>query len=166
MHTLEIEALTASAFAPFGQVIETAGAEVRVINEGTTRRFHDLCAVDVEAEGGRAILSLFRAARRPDPILVRMMERHPLASQAFYPLGGDDWLVVVCADKDGAPDLDTLRCFRASGCQGVNVARGVWHHPLLVLTPSQDFLVLDRDGPGDNLEERWFDDDARVIEPI
>lgn len=166
MHTLEIEALTASAFAPFGQVIETAGAEVRVINEGTTRRFHDLCAVDALAEGGRPVMSVFRAASRAAPILVRMMERHPLASQAFFPLSEHDWLVVVCEDKAGAPDLNTLRCFRASGWQGVNYARGVWHHPLLVLAPSQDFLVVDRDGPGENLEERWFEEQARAIEPI
>ena len=28
-----------------------------------------------------------------------------------------------------------------------------WHHPLLVLADASPFLVVDRGGPGDNLEE-------------
>ena len=166
MKSLAIEPLSAAAFEPFGDVIETAGAEVRIINEGTTRRFHDLAAIDVAAEGGAPILSVFRAAARAQPIQIRMVESHPLASQAFFPLSQQDWLVVVCEDNGGEPALDTLRCFQATGWQGVNYARGVWHHPLLALAPSQDFLVVDRDGPGANLEERWFDHDPRVIEPV
>ena len=46
-----------------------------------------------------------------------------------------------------------LKAFRASGRQGVNYARGVWHHPLLVLDRGSRFLIVDRKGPGDNLEE-------------
>ena len=43
----------------------------------------------------------------------------------------------------------------ASGRQGVNYARNAWHHPLLVLEESR-FLVVDRKGPGKNLEEVWL----------
>jgi ureidoglycolate lyase len=32
----------------------------------------------------------------------------------------------------------------------------VWHHPLLVLNADCRFLVVDRKGPGNNLEEVWF----------
>ena len=152
---LPVEPLTKEAFAPFGDVIETTGAEQLYINEGTTVRFHDLAALDLGQEGGRPLVSVFRATPRPIPIAVRMMERHPLGSQAFYPLAPEDWLVVVCAGGD-RPDQSTLRCFRASGRQGVNYRAGTWHHPLLVLQP-QDFLVIDRGGPGDNLDEVWFD---------
>lgn len=155
---LTIEPLTKQAFAPFGNVIETAGAQELSINEGTTTRFHDLAAVDVRRECGKPILSVFRATPRLQPILIRMVERHPLGSQAFYPLADQAWLVVVCNGVD-APDPATLRCFQASGAQGVNYLPGTWHHPLLVLQP-QDFLVVDRDGPGDNLEEVWFEDKA------
>ena len=160
---LKIEPLTRAAFAPFGEVLETAGAELRRINEGTTERFHALAHADVSAGGGKAIVSLLRANRRPLPILIRMMERHPLGSQAFHPLSREDWLVVV---GEGAkrPEPDTLRCFRASGSQGVNYGRNVWHHPVLNLALLQDFLVIDREGPGENLEECWFDEaDQRVI---
>lgn len=156
---LAIEPLTNAGFARYGEVIGTDGAERRTINEGTTERFHALAHADVAAEGGTAILSLFRAKRRPFPFHVRMLERHPLGSQAFYPLTNDDWLVVV-GDGAARPDPATIRCFRASGGQGVNYARNTWHHPLLVLRPVQDFLVMDRAGPGNNLEEYWFEAEA------
>lgn len=152
--SLPVEPLTKEAFAPFGEVIERADAQRLLINEGTTVRFHDLAAVDVGRDGGHPLISIFRAEPRTAPIAIRMMERHPLGSQAFYPLTKQDWLVVVCRGH-AAPDTATLRCFRASGEQGVNYRPNTWHHPLLVLQP-QDFLVVDRGGSGENLDEHWF----------
>ena len=149
MRRLAPEPLTAKAFTPFGTVIETAGAESFPINDGTTTRFHALARADPGSDGA-AIVSIFRARRRPQPVAIRMLERHPLGSQAFFPLSLHDWLVVVAAG--GRPGAGDLRLFRARGDQGVQYARGVWHHPLLILTEQQDFLVVDRRGPGENLE--------------
>jgi ureidoglycolate lyase len=81
------------------------------------------------------------------------MERHPLGSQMFYPLQDRPWLVLVAEDVQ---DMASYRAFTASGRQGVNYARNVWHHPLLALDPESRFLILDRKGPGNNLEEVWF----------
>jgi len=150
MRRLAPEPLTAETFVPFGTVIETAGAESFSINDATTTRFHALAEADPGPEG-EAILSIFRATRWPQPVEVKMLERHPLGTQAFFPLSPEDWLVVVAAGE--RPGADDLRLFRARGDQGVQYARGVWHHPLLVLTEQQDFLVVDRQGPGENLEE-------------
>lgn len=149
---LACEALTKAAFAPFGEVIEAEGAETRVINDGFALRRHALASVD-PGPGGRAILSIFEATRRPSPIVIDMLERHPLASQAFFPLSDEDWLVVVASGVE-APDPLSLRCFRADGRQGVNYRAGVWHFPVLVLAERQDFLIADREGPGANLDER------------
>lgn len=146
--SLKIEALTREAFAPFGQVLEVEGADHFLINEGTTTRFHALAQAETGPDG-TAILSVFRGTCRGFPFPVKMLECHPLGSQAFMPLSPDDWLVVV-AEK---PEPQALRCFRANGTQGVQYAKGVWHHPLLVLVPEQDFLIVDRDGPGENLIE-------------
>ena len=162
---LAIEPLTKAAFEPFGEVIEIAGAERKLINEGYAERFHALTSADVAAGGGRAILSIFRAKRRPLPLLISMMERHPLGSQAFYPLVPNTWLVVVCEGVE-RPNPTSLRCYCATGQQGVNYARNTWHHPLLILEPHQDFLIIDREGPGKNLEEVHWDatGDRRLIE--
>lgn len=148
--------LTKESFAPFGDVIEVDGTQRIEINDGTTERFHDLAAVDVKSGGGHPLINIFRGQPRPQPIDIRMVERHPLGSQAFIPLREQTWLVVV-APPGEAPDLSQLRAFRAEGHQGVNYHAGVWHHPLLVLKPDHDFLVVDRGGPGDNCDEVWFE---------
>jgi len=54
-------------------------------------------------------------------------------------------------------DLASYRAFTATGRQGINYARNVWHHPLLVLDADSRFLIIDRKGPGSNLEEVWLD---------
>lgn len=147
--------LTKSAFAPFGEVIETGGAVPLAINQGFAERFNDLATIDVAAEGGTAAMSIFGARPRPLPIAIKLMERHPLGTQAFYPLQDKPWLVLACHDPQ-APE--SYHAFQASGRQGVNYARNAWHHPLLVLEESR-FLVLDRKGPGNNLKEVWLPDD-------
>ena len=88
------------------------------------------------------------------------MERHPLGSQLFYPLQDKPWLVVVCSDPQ---DPQSYRAFEAHGQQGVNYARNVWHHPLLVLEVESRFLIVDRVGPGNNLEEIELDESQRLM---
>lgn len=143
---LAMEPLTAEAFAPFGDVIE-ASDNVRhfPINNGSTERYHDLARVDVSSNGGHAMLSIFRARPCRLPMQLLLLERHPLGSQAFMPLSPLPYLVVV-AEAAPVPDLARLRCFRAAPGQGVNYARGTWHHPLLALQAGSDFLVVDRGG--------------------
>lgn len=157
MIRLTQEPLTKNAFTPFGAVLETEGAQQIPINQGTTTRFHALAGVETGADG-TAILSVFRGSRRPDPIAITMLERHPLGSQAFMPLSDHDWLIVVAEQAEAS----ALRCFRATGSQGVQYAPNVWHHPLLVLQPEQDFFIVDREGPGNNLEEIELADAARI----
>jgi len=152
---LNIHPLTRRGFAPFGDVIETDGAEHFAINDGTTERYHDLARVDVSAANGETLVNIFRGQPRPAPIRIKMMERHPLGSQAFIPLQARDYLIVVApaVDRVGPGDLTA---FRATGRQGVNYHRNVWHHPLLVLEPDHDFIVIDRGGPEYNCDEYYF----------
>jgi ureidoglycolate lyase len=143
--------LTAAAFAPFGDVIETAGRAPRWINHDTCERFDDLAEVDVAGEGGRPLISIFRATPRALPLPVQGLERHPLSSQAFYPLQVQPFLIVVAEDGLG-PVAPRLRAFLSSGRQGVNFRRNTWHHELLALQQTSLFLVIDRGGPGENCE--------------
>ena len=78
------------------------------------------------------------------PFECKMLERHPLGSQAFIPLNDRPYLVVVAP----AGDLDEveIRAFVTRGWQGVNYAKGVWHHPLIALDEVSDFIVVDRGG--------------------
>jgi len=101
-----------------------------------------------------------RSAPQPLPISLKLVERHPLGSQIFFPLQDQEWLVVV-GDARDQPTPQSLRAFRAGGRQGINFARNVWHHPLLAPAPFGEFLIIDRKGPGSNLEEHWFPEGER-----
>ena len=148
---MKIAPLTRAGFAPFGDVIETEGAQHFPINQGFAERFNDLARVDAEDVN----VSIVVANPRPKPIAIRLMERHPLGSQIFYPLQARPWLVLVCGDPK---DRNSFLAFSATGRQGINYARNSWHHPLLVLDADSRFLVVDRKGPGANLEEVQIDE--------
>ena len=164
---LSIEPLTKEVFSPFGEVIECEGSQQLTINQGTTERFSNLATIDVGRENGQASISIFSARRRSTPIEIKLLERHPIGSQAFVPLSLFPWLVVVALtnENDSGPDFNRLFAFRARGDQGVNYATGVWHHPLLVLESKQSFLVIDRSGEGNNLDEVRHDGVAAIIQP-
>jgi ureidoglycolate lyase len=162
INALAVERLTKAAFAPFGDVVEIDGAEEWKINQGYGRRFADLARIEVASGEGRPMVSIVRARQWPLPLRIKMLERHPLGSQCFYPLSRQDWVVVV-AEGAKAPDLATLRCFLASSVQGVNYRPNVWHHPLLPLAMEQDFICVDRAGSGSNLEEAWLPQAAERI---
>ncbi|NYT37856.1 ureidoglycolate lyase [Allopusillimonas soli] len=151
LRQLHIEPLTREAFAPYGEVIEVSDAARHfTINDGNTERYHDLAHIDPGPDG-RAIVSIFRGLARTLPLPVTLMERHPRGSQAFVPLQGRPYLVVV-APAGAPPAPDDLSVFLCQGNQGVNYAAGVWHHPLLALEATSDFLIIDRSGPGDNCD--------------
>lgn len=158
---IQIEPLTKATFAPFGDVVEIKGAELRIINGGSTERFHDLMFIDVSPESGHPIVSIFRGQPFALPISIKMVERHPLGSQAFIPMGKFPFLIVVAEDIDGTPKAP--RAFLATGGQGVNYGRNVWHHPLLSLDAVCDFIVIDRSGPGNNLQEYFYPSEGFTV---
>jgi ureidoglycolate lyase len=150
---LPVAELNAESFAPFGQVIDCAGRSGQPINAASSQRFSDLAQLEADDEG-RLALSIFRASARRAPFALDTLERHPLGSQAFVPLNGQSFLIVVASTRPDPQrcDVAVLRVFRSNGAQGVNFRRGVWHHPLFALS-NGDFLVADRLGPGNNCEE-------------
>lgn len=153
--------LTAEAFAGHGQVIEKDGATSFPINNGKCIRFHDLAEIETSGPGAHPILSIFVAEPYELPLMLTMVERHPFGSQAFYPLSGNPFLVVVCDDDNGTPV--NPQAFVTARGQGVNLKRNTWHGVLTPLGAKAEFLVVDRGGEGTNLEEYVFKD-AYVIE--
>ena len=150
---IRLQPLAAEAFAPFGDVIEVAGAPDKIINQGLCGRFHDRATFDFSH--GRAGLSLFKAEPRRLPLKLEMVERHPEGSQAFIPMSQHSFVVVVAPDQGGAPGRPLA--FRTDIGQAVNFHRGTWHGVLTPLHEPGLFAVIDRIGADDNLEEHWFD---------
>jgi len=162
--TLVIEPLTSEAFAPFGQVIVADDAAHHYpINNGMTERYHDLARVELGGAHPRPLISIFRGKPYSLPLDLKMVERHPFGSQAFFPLSPNPFLSIVAPDESGVPGLP--RVFLVPPRHGVNIAMNTWHG---VLTPlgddACDFLIVDRGGDGNNLEEYFFDEPYRVIE--
>ncbi len=155
--TIEIivETLSAEAFAEFGEVIETKQEPTVVINRGMCQRYSDLAQLSIDAQGELGI-SVFNAKAYALPLTLDYVERHPLGSQAFIPMHSEPFLVVVAKDVNGTPD--TPKAFMSQTGQGVNYHRGVWHGVLTPLLQDGLFAVVDRIGPGENLEEHWFAD--------
>lgn len=154
MNRLAAVPLTREAFAPFGDVIETEGAEHFTINAGNCTRFHDLATVETAGENARTLINLFRGTPYDFPLSLKMVERHPLGSQAFIPLSARPFLVVVAPDAGGKAG-DPIAFFTAPG-QGVNYGRDTWHAVLTPIGENQDFVVVDRGGDGNNLEEFYY----------
>ncbi|MEO9823195.1 MAG: ureidoglycolate lyase [Paracoccaceae bacterium] len=151
---IHIHPLTAESFAPFGDVLDTAGTPDKLINQGLCERYHDRAALDVEA--GHAGISIFNAEPRTLPLKLEMMERHPIGSQAFIPMSAHGFLVVVAAndgDKPGRP-----LAFETTPGQAINFHKGTWHGVLTPLAAPGLFAVVDYVGEAPNLEEHWFED--------
>jgi ureidoglycolate lyase len=147
--------LTAAAFAPFGDVLDTGG-DARSINAGLCLRYHDRAALDFA--DGRAGISIFQAQPRALPYAFDLIERHPLGSQAFIPMSADPFLVIVAHGPAHLP-----QAFITNGAQAINLHRGTWHGVLTPLKGAGLFAVIDRIGAGANLEEHRADQPWVVV---
>ena len=150
---LQMNWLTAVDFAPYGDVIECAGAPDTMINAGMCGRFHDRAKIDI-VDGATGI-SLFDAKARQLPYLLDMVERHPLGSQAFIPMSQTCFMVIVADDQDGVPV--NPRAFLTKDGQSINIYRNIWHGVLAPLGAAGQYAVVDRIGTGANLQEHYFD---------
>jgi ureidoglycolate lyase len=148
IRVLAVEPLTSVAFQAFGEVIEAPRDGGRPANDGTAQRYDDVAALVLTAGGGQPQLSLFRVCPGNLPLECRNLERHPLSSQAFVPVGAARFLVVVAPAGGPAPDAAGTRAFLARGGQGVNYRPGVWHHPVLALDAETDFVMVGRADDG------------------
>ena len=160
---LVVEPVTRETFAPFGDLIDVAGADSFPINQGRTQRFHALSKVELLGEGAQGIISIFRGQPLM-PLSISMMERHPLGSQAFIPLNNGAFYAVVA--PSGNFNENGIRAFLIKGHQGISYHAGTWHAPLLPLHPDSDYLVVDRLGAEHNCDEVRLHRRLRLIDRV
>lgn len=155
MQTIKIQPLTAESFLPYGEVIACERNDFFHINDQQTERYHALAVAETDAKVG---LSIFRNIQTTAiPFAIEMLERHPVGSQAFIPMQGQKFLIVVAPNLDHEkPDLGQIQAFISNGTQSVNYRAGTWHHPLLTFEAPSDFVVIDRIGTGPNCDVYTF----------
>ncbi len=163
-NTIQIQPLTKEFFLPFGEVIACENNNFFHINDAHTERYHALTQTEIIGEA-RTGISIFRNIKTTQiPFEISMLERHPNGSQAFIPMQGQQFLVVVAPSlNSGEPDLSQLKAFMTDGSQGVNYRVGTWHHPLLTLESPSDFAVVDRIGHGHNCDVFEFQNNIQIL---
>lgn len=151
MNKIQIQALTTENFKAFGDVVSSAGSDFFYINDRHTERYHALAEVQSDTKVGISIFKNIKASQFP--IKISMLERHPLGSQAFIGMHGQQFVVVVAENLDqDKPNLETMKAFITDGTQGVNYHAGTWHHSLITLEAPSEFIVIDRIGEGKNCD--------------
>lgn len=139
---LDVQALTADSFAPYGCVIDAGHAGGRLINAGTSQRWDFADALCLGNREGQPRLSLFRAVARDVARPWRDLERHRWGSQTFVPLRGVRSVLLVALGTH-APEISTLRAFLSFGGCAWSLNPGTWHHSLIALDDG-DFIVIER----------------------
>ena len=136
-------------FKKFGDLISTIKKKPMKINNGYANRYDNLCKINTSTKNGNTIVSIFSAKKRKFPMNIKMMEKHPLGSQAFIPMKESTFLVFV-APRGEKPNVKKIESFIVPKQTGVNYKPGIWHFPL-ISKKKMNFLVVDRKGKGNNL---------------
>ena len=141
--------ITRRNFQKFGELISVKKIKPININNGYAKRFDNLCRINTSSKKGKTIMSIFSSKKRKFPMNIKMMEKHPLGSQAFVPMNEATFLVFV-APKGKRPNTKKIESFIVPKQTGINYKPGIWHFPL-ISTKNMNFLVIDRKGIGNNL---------------
>jgi ureidoglycolate lyase len=134
--------MDASAFAPFGALIDAAAAKPETLNDGSTARHSDLATLDLRGPDRDPVIGIYVAQARRFPLAIAKLERHRQASQVFLPLGDQRFVVVVAPGRE-APEWDRIEAFVTAPGQGVCLHRGCWHHGLVALADGDRFAVIE-----------------------
>ena len=153
--------VTYKNFKKFGDLISTKKVKPMDINNGYAKRFDNLCRINTSFKKGNTIMSIFLAKKRKFPMNIKMMEKHPLGSQAFIPMSETIFLVFV-APKSKKPNIKKIKSFIVPKQTGINYRPGIWHFPL-ISTKNINFLVIDRKGKGNNLVIHKFKQEKIVL---
>ena len=141
--------ITRKNFQKYGDLISVKKKKSININDGYAKRFDNLCRINTSSKKGKTIMSIFSTKKRKFPMNIKMMEKHPLGSQAFVPMNETTFLVFV-APKGKRPNTKKIESFIVPKQTGINYKPGIWHFPL-ISSKNMNFLVIDRKGIGNNL---------------
>lgn len=134
MPVIHLEDISQEAFAPFGHLL--------VAPQRGSARVDIMESLENLRTTARPRLTLMVAEPTKLPFRPSEMERHIYSSQAFLPLSGTDYLVLVAPDAgDDHPDIAHSRAFRVPGHVGINYRPKVWHHPMATLREPGRFAV-------------------------
>jgi len=154
--------ITRKNFAIYGDLISSDDINPMDINAGYAKRFDNLVNINTSKDEGKTIVSIFSALKRTFPMKIDMMEKHPLGSQAFIPMKETTFLAFV-APQNNKLEIEKIESFIIPPGIGINYKPGTWHFPL-ISTENMNFLIVDRQGPGNNLVIEDLEKEKIILE--
>ncbi len=149
--SIAAQPITASGFAPFGELL--------VIPQGANRLDHAASLMNPRT-GARLNLALVRPPVAALPMTVSLMERHRFSTQAFLPLEGRAYIVLVAPAGPDEPDPSQAQAFIVPGHLGICYRTGIWHMGMATLSAEGSMAMLvHQDGSED-------DTDYRAVTPL
>jgi ureidoglycolate hydrolase len=149
-HLVEAELLTASAFAPFGDVLAAEPDEAAI----------------AVRDGESWVLNVLSYDHRP--LVCDHLNAHHRATQMLLPLRSRTAVLVVAPPTarfgpDSPDGLSTVRAFVLDGRAAVNLAHGTWHWGPYPVGDHVDLLNLQGRGFADDNEVAHLADDLGVV---
>ena len=96
MKELKLNQINKDQFQPFGDIIDKKQNIPFEINNGNCLRYNNLAKLSFT--NGKAGVSLFESKKITLPYSFNFMEKHPLGSQAFIPVYGCRFIVIVAKE--------------------------------------------------------------------
>ena len=145
-------------------MIDTGGDHHYPINGGKTERYHALARPEAAGPNGHVLISIFQgdALRVPAEALRWSSAIRSAARPSSRCRRALSWSSSA-DDEDGIP-ARRMPSSPQPG-QGVNYPRNTWHGVLTPIGEPQDFLIVDRGGDGNNLEEFYFPEPYEIHLP-
>lgn len=165
MRLVRCQPASAQNFSDFGVLIDADGVTPELINDGTTRRFPDLAALDLGGAVPLPKIGIYVANARTFPLRIVKLERHCRASQVFIPLGMHRFIVVIAPGRE-APEWGNVMAFLTSPGQGISLHRGTWHHGLVALNDADRFAVIEGGSYRTDTEEQMTAKEIWLADPF
>ena len=137
---LEAGSISEERFAPFGYFIAERGDPLPHVY-GDTMSVHLAALHECDTEKMELVVTRYRLRGQQ----VLYLERHSEITQAFIPLGGSPFVMVLAPPdapiENGMPTLDSLRAFVLPGDKAIQIHRGTWHEVPIPIV-DQSLLIV------------------------
>jgi ureidoglycolate hydrolase len=144
VHAIKLESLkhvSMEDFSPFGRIIgRIEDYDDKVYNlhpmkpmeipdngvDIAVKVYWDL--LPFENKGERFSLGMVFVKPKPEGTIIDWTECHPDTYEVFLPLGGKEFIFVLCP-KGSKPDPEKTRAFLIGPDEGILLDKGTWHFP-------------------------------------
>ncbi len=158
--------ITTKEYEAYGKVLTLDGdlaKKTEKANYGTADRVRHVVDMINPRPNAKLNVALYRCHAQTLPLLVEKMERHAHSPQVFVPTKTTRYLVVVALGEKTI-DISSIRAFIVPPGISISYFPGVWHHPMIALDETSDFvsLVWD-DGTAGDCDELGLPPEAHTL---